>query len=154
MKTKVPFAGRCIILAAAMAVASSLATTRLVNLQLLDKENISSIAADDLIDRERIPAKRGIIMDRNEEILTNNLQSVELIADRYHLREITAVVYGLAYNQICNTEKWRNEKDPAKRRRMLANERARILNLAKRNLTREERAELARRAARGEHITL
>ena len=131
MKTKVPFAGRCIILAAAMAVASSLATTRLVNLQLLDKENISSIAADDLIDRERIPAKRGIIMDRNEEILTNNIQSAELVADYNHLREITVVVEGLAYNQAINDPRWDAASDDKERLKLVYNYRAKLLSNAK-----------------------
>ncbi len=142
MKTKVPFAGRSLVLCIIIMGFSSLVAATLVELHLNNSDKIKDIVAEELIQKETIPAERGIIMDRNEEILTNNMQSVELIADRYHLREITAVVSGLAYNQICNTEKWRNEKEPAKRRRMLANERARILNLAKRELTREERAEL------------
>ena len=131
MKTKIPFAGRCIVLAAGMAIASSLATARLVNLQLLDKENISSIAADDLIDRERIPAKRGIIMDRNEEILTNNIQSAELVADYNHLREITVVVEGLAYNHAINDPRWDATSDEKERLKLVYNYRAKLLNNAK-----------------------
>ena len=141
MKTKIPFAGRCIIIAAGMAVVSSLAAVRLVNLQLLDKENISTLAADDLIDIERIPAKRGIIMDRNEELLTNNLQSSELVADRYHLREITAVVEGLAYNHAVNDPRWDTLTDPAEKRRLVYNYRAKLLNNAKADMTDEEKKE-------------
>ncbi|MDO5469929.1 MAG: penicillin-binding transpeptidase domain-containing protein [Akkermansia sp.] len=142
MKTKVPFAGRCLILCVIILGLSGAIACTLVDLQVNNDDKIKGIVAEELIQEERIPAERGIIMDRNEEILTNNVQSVELIADRYHLRDITAVVYGLAYNQISNTEEWRNEKDPAKRRRMFANERARLLGLAKRKLTREQRAKL------------
>ena len=141
MKTKIPFAGRCIIIAAGMAVVSSLAAVRLVNLQLLDKENISTLAADDLIDIERIPAKRGIIMDHNEELLTNNLQSSELVADRYHLREITAVVEGLAYNHAVNDPRWDTLTDPAEKRRLVYNYRAKLLNNAKADMTDEEKKE-------------
>ena len=141
MKTKIPFAGRCIIIAAGMAVVSSLAAVRLVNLQLLDKENISTLAADDLIDIERIPAKRGIIMDRNEELLTNNLPSSELVADRYHLREITAVVEGLAYNHAVNDPRWDTLTDPAEKRRLVYNYRAKLLNNAKADMTDEEKKE-------------
>ena len=141
MKTKIPFAGRCIIIAAGMAVVSSLAAVRLVNLQLLDKENISTLAADDLIDIERIPAKRGIIMDRNEQLLTNTLQSSELVADRYHLREITAVVEGLAYNHAVNDPRWDTLTDPAEKRRLVYNYRAKLLNNAKADMTDEEKKE-------------
>lgn len=139
MKTRIPFAGRCIIIAAGMAIASSVAAVRLVNLQLLDKENISTMAADDLISRERIPARRGIIMDRNEELLTNNIQSAELIADRYHLREITAVVDGLAYNHAINSPQWDETTDPAERRAIVANFRAKLLKNAKADMTDEEK---------------
>ena len=139
MKTKVPFAGRCIVIAAVMAVISSLATVRLVNLQLLDKENISNLAADDLIDRERIPARRGIIMDRNEELLTNNIQSAELVADYNHLREITAVVEGLAYNHAINDPRWDSITDPKEQRKLIYNYRAKLLSNAK--ATPEEKEE-------------
>ena len=58
----------------AMAISCSVAA-RLVDLQIVDNENHSSIAADELIDKERIPAQRGLITDRNDELLTNNIQS-------------------------------------------------------------------------------
>ena len=110
MKTKVPFAGRSLLLCVIIILISSSIAYRLVELQIVDSRNHGRIAADELIDKESIPAQRGIIMDRHEEILTNNIQNAELVADRYHLREITAVVYGLAYNQVSNSEKWQKEK--------------------------------------------
>ena len=103
MKTKIPFANRCAWLCAAVLSVSCIVAFRLVELHVVDSENYSRIAADELIEKERIPAQRGIIMDRNKVILTNNIQNAELVANRYHLREITAVVDGLAYNQVSNT---------------------------------------------------
>ena len=94
MKTKIPFANRCAWLCALVLGVSCIIAYRLVELQVVDSANHSRIAADELIEKERIPAQRGIIMDRNEEILTNNIQNAELVANRYHLREITAVVDG------------------------------------------------------------
>ena len=131
MKTKVPFAGRCIVIAIGMAITSSVATVRLVNLQLLDKEKISTIAADDLISHETIPGRRGIIMDRHEELLTNNIQSAELVADYNHLREITVIVDGLAYNHASNDPRWDTLSDPKERRKLLYNYRAKLLSNAK-----------------------
>ena len=142
MKTKIPFAGRCFWLCAVVMGMSVTVACRLVELQLVDSGNYKRRAAEELLETEKLPAERGIIMDRNEEILTNNIISAELIADRYHLREITAVVYGLAYNQVSNDEKWRNEKDATKRQKLLARARSKLLKLTERELTKEERAKL------------
>lgn len=142
MKTKIPFANRCAWLCAAVLSVSCIVAFRLVELHVVDSENYSRIAADELIEKERIPAQRGIIMDRNKVILTNNIQNAELVANRYHLREITAVVDGLAYNQVSNTPEWQAETDPAERRKMLLRKRADLLEMASRRLSSEEKASL------------
>lgn len=142
MKTKVPFAGRCALLCAIITVVSSAIAYRLVELQVIDTSQHRRIAADELIDEERIPAQRGIIMDRNEEILTNNIQSAELVADRYHLRELTVVVNGLAYNQAIHDPRWDATDDPKVRRSIVNEYNKKLLNNAERELTREEKAAL------------
>ena len=121
--------------------AASTAAVRLAELQVLDSGNHRPAAVDDLIDTESIPAQRGIIMDRNEELLTNNIQSAELVADRYHLREITAVVEGLAYNHAVNDPKWDTLTDPKEKRKLVYNYRAKLLNNAKADMTDEEKKE-------------
>ncbi len=146
MKTKVPFAGRCLLLCVVVMLISSSIAWRLVDLQVIDQKNCRKIAAEEHIEKEHIPAERGIIMDRNEEILTNNIQSAELIGDRYHLRTLTLVVHGLAYNQVSNSEEWKAEKDPAKRRAMFSKARAELLQLAEREISKEERAEMRKQA--------
>ena len=127
-----------------MAALSCIIAVRLVDLQIIDEGEVVNIAENDLIDKERIPAQRGIIMDRNEELLTNNIQSAELVADRYHLREITAVVEGLAYNQAVHDPRWDTLTDPKERRKLVYNYRAKLLNNAKAEMTDEEKD--ARRA--------
>lgn len=131
MKTKVPFAGRTLFLACLAAALSCYVAIELVQLQITPEVAASRTAADELIDRERIPAQRGVIMDRNEELLTNNIQSAELVADRYHLREITAVVEGLAYNHAIHDPRWDTLTDDKDRRRLVYNYRAKLLNNAK-----------------------
>ena len=145
MMTKVPFAARTAVLAIFMMLAASKAAVRLAELQIFDSGNHRPTAVDDLIDTETIPANRGIIMDRNEELLTNNIQSAELIADRYHLREITAVVEGLAYNHAVNDPRWESTTDPKERRKLIYNYRARLLNNAKADMTDEEKQERLKR---------
>ena len=142
MKTKVPFAGRCAFLCFIITSITCLIAYRLVELQVVDAGQHGRIAADELIDEERIPAQRGIIMDRHEEILTNNIQSAEVVADRYHLRELTAVVNGLAYNQAIHDPRWDETDDPKRRRSIVADHRQQLLANAERELTREEKAAL------------
>lgn len=147
MKTKVPFTRRCVLLVMVILSVSCLVAWRLVELHVVDSGNRSSIAADELIEKERIPAQRGIIMDRHEEILTNNLQSAELVADRYHLREITAVVDGLAYNQAIHSEDWNKDEDPVRRRKLVQRKRAELMDNATRKLSQEEKEALRREIA-------
>ena len=144
MRTKIPFADRCAWLCALVLGISCIIAYRLVELQVVDSGNRGRIAADELIEKERIPAQRGIIMDRNEEILTNNIQNAELVANRYHLRELTAVVDGLAYNQVSHTPEWQQETDSGERRKMWMRKRAELLENAQRCLTPDEKAALRR----------
>lgn len=144
MKTKVPFTGRCLWLCVIVLAISSTIACRLVELQVVDSDNHGRIAADELIEKERIPAQRGIIMDRNEEILTNNIQTAEMVADRHHLREITAVVDGLAYNQLIHNPEWGATVDEDKRTKLFYAQRSTLLKKATKEMTKEERAELRR----------
>ena len=142
MKTKIPFANRCVWLCAVVLGVSCAVAHRLVELQVVDSGNRGRIAADELIEKEVIPAQRGIIMDRNEEILTNNIQNAELIANRYHLRELTAVVDGLAYNQVSHTAAWGQAKTSSDRRKLLNAKRNELLDNARCRLTPEQKAAL------------
>lgn len=155
MKTKVPFAGRSLLLCVIIILISSSIAYRLVELQVIDSKDHSSIAADELIDKETIPAQRGIIMDRHETILTNNIQNAELVADRYHLREITVVVDGLAYNQAVHSKEWNEYNDgrpitadddelkvKQHRRNVVRKYRTKLLENAERRVTAEEKAKL------------
>ncbi len=145
MKTKVPFASRCLLLCVLVMAISSTVAWKLVQLQVVDRHDCGRIAADELIQKEKLPAQRGIVMDRNEEILTNNIQTAELVADRYHLREVTAVVEGLALNQAIHDPRWNEHPDKEARNKLCTNYRARLLRNAASLLSPEEKAELARR---------
>lgn len=100
------FANRCLHLCAGIGILAVCIAWRLVDLQIVDKNMIALRAEQDMVEFEVIPAQRGIIMDRHEEILTNNIQHAELIADRIRLREPTMVCWGLAYNIASHDEKW------------------------------------------------
>ncbi len=142
MKTKVPFASRALVLCAAILGVSSVIAAKLVELQIVDSGNRRSIAADELIDKEIIPAMRGRITDRNGEMLTNNIQSETLVADRYHLRELNVVVEGLAYNQAIHDERWDATVDPKERQRIVKEYNRKLMDNATLKLTQEEKQEL------------
>ncbi len=144
MKTKIPFASRCLLLCVIVMAVSSTVAWQLVQLQVVDQHDRSSIADSELIESERLPAQRGIVMDRHEEILTNNIRSAELVGDRYHLREVTVVVDGLAYNQAIHDPRWEAEPDKDKRRKLFLSYRSKLLRNAASRLTPEQKAELAR----------
>ncbi len=146
-KTKVPFALRCLVLCFLVLLVSCTLAWKLVQLQVVDSNGAVRIAEEEIIEEEKLPAQRGIVMDRNEEILTNNIQAAELVADRYHLREITAVVNGLAYNQAVHDPRWQEKPEEKDRRKLLLNYRSKLLRNAASSLSPEEKAE--RRAAPG-----
>ena len=145
-KTIIPFTNRCVALCVLVFIISGIIAHRLVELQLVDSSNYGRIAASELIEKETIPAQRGIIMDRNHMILTSNTPHAELVADRYHLREITSVVNGLAYNQVSNSAEWQKADKDETRSKMLQRMRTELLHNARRRLSTQEKAELRLRA--------
>ena len=61
----------------------------------------SGVSSGGIIEREVLLPQRGRIMDANEEILTSNMQSSELIADGYHLNDPKTISWALAYSKAC-----------------------------------------------------
>ncbi len=143
--TKISFGSRCLLLCVLVMAVSSTIAWQLVQLQVVDRHGRSSIAENELISHEKLPAQRGIVMDRNEEILTNNIQSAELVADRYHLRGVTTVVEGLAYNQAIHDPDWDKDDDEKRRGKLIRSHRSRLLRNAASRLTPDEKAERARK---------
>ena len=144
MRTKVPFTTRCLILVILIFAVSFSISWKLIRLHVVDQDERSRIAAEEMIDREIIPAQRGLIMDRNEEVLTNNIQSATIKANRYHLRELNVVVDGLAYNQAVNDPAWDAAPDDKARNKLYLKYRSRLLDNAVRDLDPSEKAELRR----------
>ncbi len=144
MKTKIPFASRCLLLCIIVMAVSGTIAWQLVQLQVVDAKKCGNIAKNELIERETLPAMRGLVMDCHEEILTNNLLTAEVVADRLHLREISVVLDGLAYNHAITDPRWEKAKNEDERRRLIANIRSEMLKQVTTSLTPEEKAERAR----------
>lgn len=140
MKTKIPFAGRCLVLCFIILAISGTIAAKLVDFQLTEEDERQYRSGNANIETDIIPAHRGIIMDRNREILTNNILVAEVHADRVLLRSIDQVTYGLAYNQVIHSPEWNQTADPQKREKLLRAKRNELLNRARRKYTAEERA--------------
>lgn len=106
LKTQNGFAGRCLHLCAGIGLITVCVSWQLVKLQIIDEDMNAVRAGQTMIEFDSIPAQRGVIMDRNEELLTNNILSVSLIADRYHLRDPKMVCWGLANNIASHDATW------------------------------------------------
>ena len=123
---------------------SATVAAKLVSLQITAPAAVDTASEKSNIETEIIPAQRGIILDRNREVLTNNELTAEVQINRHAMREIDQVTYGLAYNQLIHSEKWQKETDPEKREKMLRNRRNELLENAKVKYTAEERDEIHR----------
>ncbi len=150
MKTKIPFAARCVLLCIIVMAVSSTIAWQLVQLQVLDSHECGRLAQKEHIQRESLPGQRGLVMDCNEEILTNNIQWVDIVADRCHLREISVVVNGLAYNHARTDERWESAQNERERRKLIAEYRHQMLSRVASTLSQDEKAELARQQDPGD----
>ncbi len=146
MRTKLPFAGRSLFLSALMLCLSGVVACKLVNLQLLAQVEDPMVSEKNNIETELLPAERGIILDRNREVLTNNILIAEVQINRHAMREIDQVTYGLAYNQLIHDPEWQKLTDPEEKEKALREKRYKLLEAAKVNYTPEERAEIHRQS--------
>lgn len=123
------FAKRSLILCCVAGAVVIWLGCRLVDVHIIDADHVRQGPGGGRIDVEVSPARRGIIMDSQEEVLTTNVQSAELIGDRYHLRDPKIVTWGLAYSKAVHSGKWDQMNETA-RDKMLVNYRSRLLRQA------------------------
>ncbi len=120
------FQTRCIILCSVLVAGLSVLSGRLVQIQLVDRKRYkegSSLAPW----IENLPAKRGMIVDRNEEPLAKSMPVASLFVNKYHLTDPKQASYGLAYQEASAEPGW-NELTPAKKTRRISELRGDILS--------------------------
>ena len=105
--TKSRFARRSLVLCGLAGAAVIWLMLSLVNLQLVSPRKTSGVSSGGIIEREVLLPQRGRIMDANEEILTSNMQSSELIADGYHLNDPKTISWALAYSKAVHSSFWK-----------------------------------------------
>lgn len=97
---------------------------RLVQLQLIEQEEGSGTPKR-AAHRQILPAHRGMIVDRHDEVLARNLPVASLVVDKYHLEDERIVAEALGYDRAMRLPEWQ-EADEDKRRSMIRREKKRI----------------------------
>jgi cell division protein FtsI/penicillin-binding protein 2 len=110
---------RCTILCLAMVAGLSALSFRLIQLQLIDRHRYAE-SAHKAYDRvEVLPGPRGLILDRNEEVLAKSLPVSSVVVDRNHLNDPKLAALGLAYERASQEPGWDALDDTLKKRKIM-----------------------------------
>ena len=112
------FQTRCIILCSILVVGLSVLSARLVQIQLVDRQRYAESSRKAYHRTEKLPATRGMIVDRREEPMAKSIPVSTVFVDKNHLLDPKLASYGLAYQEASAEPGW-NELDPVKQRRRI-----------------------------------
>ncbi len=121
-----PFQTRCILLCSILVIGLSVLSARLVQIQLVDRHRYAESSRKAFQRVEKLPALRGMIVDRHEEPLAKCIPGVTIFVDKNHLADPKLASYGLAYQKASAEAGW-NDLDPAKQRQRINGLRGEIL---------------------------
>jgi len=124
---KSSFQTRCLILCSILVIGLSVLSGRLVQIQLVDRQRYAESSRKAYHRIEKLPALRGMIVDRREEPLAKSIPVSTVFVDKNHLSDPKLAAYGLAYEEASAESGW-NELDEAGRRRRINGLRGDILN--------------------------
>jgi cell division protein FtsI/penicillin-binding protein 2 len=124
---KSSFQTRCIVLCSILVIGLSVLSGRLVQIQLVDRQRYAESSRKAYHRIEKLPAIRGMIVDRREEPLARSIPVSTVFVDKNHLHDPKLAAYGLAYQEASAEPGW-NELDDAARRRRISGLRGDILN--------------------------
>lgn len=116
---------RCLVLCLLVVTVTSALAYRIVQIQILDSEQNQARTQKTYTDTEVLKYKRGLILDKRENILANNITSCNLIADRYRLDDPRMAALGLAYAIAANSPGW-DTLDEKKQNRLIEQTRRKI----------------------------
>ncbi|MCE2960133.1 MAG: peptidoglycan D,D-transpeptidase FtsI family protein [Akkermansiaceae bacterium] len=105
------FQTRCIILCVVLVTLLSGLSARLIQIQLVDRKRYAESAAKAYHRIEKIPAIRGMIVDRNEETIAKSIPVSSIYVDKNHLLDPKLASFGLAYEKVSKEPGW-DELDP------------------------------------------
>lgn len=105
----------------------SVLSGRLVQIQLVDRQHYAASSRKAYHRVEKLPAIRGMIVDRREEPLAKSIPVSTVYVDKNHLMDPKIASYGLAYQEASSEPGW-SELEPAKQRRRISSLRGSILS--------------------------
>ncbi len=120
------FQTRCVLLCSILVIGLSVLSGRLVQIQLVDRQRYAESSRKAFHRVEKLPAIRGMIVDRREEPLAKSIPVSTVYIDKNHLSDPKLASYGLAYQQASAEPGW-NELDPTAQRRRINGLRGEIL---------------------------
>lgn len=123
---KSSFQTRCIILCSILVIGLSLLSGRLVQIQLVDRHRYAESSRRAFHRVEKLPAIRGMIVDRREEPLAKSIPVATVYVDKNHLLDPKLASYGLAYQEASAEPGW-NDLEPGVQRKRINGLRGEIL---------------------------
>jgi cell division protein FtsI/penicillin-binding protein 2 len=115
---KSAFQKRCIILCSILVIGLSVLSGRLVQIQLVDRHRYAESSRKAFHRIEKLPALRGMIVDRREEPLAKSIPVSTVFVDKNHLYDPKLASYGLAYQKASSEPGWDALDATAQRRRI------------------------------------
>ena len=113
----------CSVLVAALSGLSG----RLIQIQLVNRQRYAPNSHKAPQRIEKLPATRGMLVDRNEKTLAKSIPVATLYVDKNHLYDPNLASYALAYEQASSQPGW-DALDASKRTRRINSLRAEILD--------------------------
>lgn len=98
---------RCIILCLLLITGLSALSGRLVYLQVFDRARYAEKAGNSYRRTDVIQANRGVLLDRNDEIIANTVISKSVVVDVTHLKDAQHVAKGVACSELREDPEWR-----------------------------------------------
>lgn len=101
-----PLQSRALVICLVLVAGFSVLSVRLVHLQWLDRGDTAARSARTFTRRIILPGERGVIVDRNEEIVARNIPVTTVVADMQHLADPKVAAWGAAYALVSQEAKW------------------------------------------------
>ena len=114
------FQTRCIVLCTILVIVLSVLSGRLVQIQLVDRHRYAESSRKAYHRIEKLPAIRGMIVDRHEEPLARSIPVSTVFVDKNHLYDYKLAAFGLAYEEASAEEGWCQLDEAARSRRIHA----------------------------------
>jgi len=114
------FNSRSMILCSVLVTGLSVLSARLIQIQLIDRNRYAASAKKTYHRIEKLPALRGMIVDRNEEVVAKSFPVSSLMVDKDHLLDPKVVARGLAYAEASMQTGWGEMDGDAQRKRVNA----------------------------------